>query len=364
MGIRSHGTWAPMHEDVHDHAKTLRLAKTLVDLGVPEEWASDVVVGQLHRLACWCLRDSASGRVGHLTPLRFAQVVRWPHIRTANRLWDAWMDSGFVDDARTEGAMLHEFEEYFWHVLRKRSGDGPAPSRRPSGARPAPVRRNSGDGPAPFGRLAQGRARASPEIGNRTHTQTGPGVCEKITKSDEPERAEPPSETPPDDATLSSRAQDFADEPDERLLAAWNAARAAKGLPPDLDGPKVREAWTALLTAVESDEELALATIAAYYALTDSYVCESGYSVSVFPFRVAPCVAKARESIDRRRRSNRTAQVASEPGEVPLGAGEAKARMATLPWKRGAKSEEDVAAENRRRAEAAERVRAEVAGGA
>lgn len=175
--MATHGTYAKWHEDVHDHPKTLRLAAELVALGVPEPYATDVVTGQLHRLACWCLRDGRSGDVGHLTALRFAQIVRWDDKRTAPRVHEAWMRSGFIDPATSdEPARLHAFEDYFAEVLRHRNKRAPKPANdgasdtQCAGETRATPGRNAGDA-----RATPGKARAEPGR-SAGETRAAPGI--------------------------------------------------------------------------------------------------------------------------------------------------------------------------------------------
>ena len=83
---RRGGTWARLDESVHTHEKTLALAADLEEIGVPQEYAVDVAVSQLHRLICWCIRNSDTGRIGHLPPSVFALVVGWKNQSLADRL--------------------------------------------------------------------------------------------------------------------------------------------------------------------------------------------------------------------------------------------------------------------------------------
>ena len=115
-----HGTWVKLHEDIHSHPKTIGLADAYIDnLNVPPDWAEEIVVSHLHRLACWCLRESETGSITHLQPRHFARILAWPNARSAPRLLEVWRQSGFIDIDRN-GARLHDFEEFAKDVLRKR----------------------------------------------------------------------------------------------------------------------------------------------------------------------------------------------------------------------------------------------------
>lgn len=292
MGSRRHGTWCQMHEDVHDHEKTLRLAASLVRLGVPEAWASDVAVAQLHRLACWAARDGNTGRVGHLTDTRFAQVVRWPR-GAPPKLRAAWRDSLFFDEPGTPNERIHDFGDYFWHILRKRKeiddaapqepppDEKPAPDGRPNGAATAQERRPSGDGSAPSHAGARDRAgtRAfrkseSPDTGTHTHTDLeavagsadARGVC----------------------------AEDDAPDGDAALLAAWNAGRRSRHLAPQQCFPDHEAAFRSLRDATGGDAQLARAVIAEFFRQSDQFISDAGWSVKVFPHRLDAALVEAR----------------------------------------------------------------------
>ncbi len=120
MGSRAHGTWARLYADVWDHPKTEALARALRALGVPSRWASDVAVGQLHRLACRLADTTDDGRLGHLAPQAFGRLIGWTDHRKADAVHAAWMSSGFIDDPDTEHAKLHGFDEMFGLLVRKR----------------------------------------------------------------------------------------------------------------------------------------------------------------------------------------------------------------------------------------------------
>ena len=117
---RRGGTWARVDESVHTHPKSLALADELQKLGVPQEYAGDVVVSQLHRLICWCLRNSETGRVGHLPCHTFALILGWQNPALASELHSAWMSSGFIDWGGQDRARLHDFEAYASPILRHR----------------------------------------------------------------------------------------------------------------------------------------------------------------------------------------------------------------------------------------------------
>jgi hypothetical protein len=116
------GTWARLDESLHAHPKTLALAAELAPLMGEggDLWAADVVVAQLHRLLCWCSRESDSGRIGHLTARKFASILEWPCPRSETLLLSAWHQSGFVDWGGLGRARVHDFELYAHPLLADR----------------------------------------------------------------------------------------------------------------------------------------------------------------------------------------------------------------------------------------------------
>ena len=116
------GTWVPMGESLHAHPKTLALADELAPLmgAGGDRWAADVVVAQLHRLLCWCYRESETGRIGHLTARKFASILEWPCPGSETLLLSAWHQSGFVDWGGLGRARVHDFELYAHHLLADR----------------------------------------------------------------------------------------------------------------------------------------------------------------------------------------------------------------------------------------------------
>ncbi len=175
MGSRGHGTYAKLFEDVWYHPKTLALAKAFGErLKVPERWARQEVVHQLHLVLCWCLRESDSGEIGHLTPEMFARVVDWDDRKTSAILHEMWISSGFFD--KSGGSVrVHNWDMNMTEALRKRrqrSGQCPDGGRTESaesgdpmsGQRPDNVRTTSAPSPD---NVATSRARSETEDGRR-----------------------------------------------------------------------------------------------------------------------------------------------------------------------------------------------------
>lgn len=315
---RSHGTWAQWFEDVHDHPKTMKLAAALVKLGVPEEWATDAATGALHRLACWALRDNEAGVVGHLTPLRFAQIARWPWLKRAQEFWQAFMDSGFIDDTGTARAAIHDFDEYFWHVLRFREQ-----CTRPARATHVQDTSTPRGETVPRTRRKRAHARAAPDTGI---LHTPPPLSQPP----------PPTGSPPDGGSVcvsELRGEQPGDRPpDDVFQAAWNRARAKRRIPPEPAGAAHLEAWSRLLAAADGDLEIGEETIEAYVTDRDPKLAETWWSINVFPHRLSGLVAAVRKRRDDAAACRAAAAQAEEERvqNPPATPEEAQAAMAKL----------------------------------
>ena len=131
MGMKGHGTYAKLWQDVWRHPKTFRLARSIAALGYPERAAKREAVGQLHELLCWCIAESDDGQIAHLPPAEFARVVGWDDPRRAPQLLEAWKDSGFLDVVGPDDIRVHDFTDAAKELLYKRA------LRRPDGGQDA-----------------------------------------------------------------------------------------------------------------------------------------------------------------------------------------------------------------------------------
>lgn len=161
---RGHGTWSKVYDGIDDHPKTRAAAAVLaIELGLSEDYAAAVVVRAVGRLMRWAIRESDSGRTGHLSDFALT-LVGWPAgvapggpmfgradagaLRRALRAVPEGYDRGFLYDwgvrpGRAGVEFLHEFHFYAWDALKGRSHyrgsaladfrDGPA-GNRPSSA--------------------------------------------------------------------------------------------------------------------------------------------------------------------------------------------------------------------------------------
>lgn len=196
---RRGGTWARVDESIHLHEKTLGLATALEGLGVPAEWSTDVAVAQVHRLACWCLRESESGRIGHLNARALAAVLQWPDPTSAPALLSAWHDSGFVDYGGTARARLHDFWDYAAGLLKDRE-------RKRSARSPRNVPGQSDAAPRTRARASESGSR-KPEDTPHTPPPGGEGegvAAQADLPAIDPQSADPPEPDPvaPDPRTL------------------------------------------------------------------------------------------------------------------------------------------------------------------
>ncbi len=210
MGSRAHGTWARLYADVWSHPKTMALAKGLESLGVPSRWSVDVAVGQLHRLACGLADSTDDGKLGHLAPQAFCNLIGWSDHRKADAVLAAWMSSGFIDEPWTSVAGLHDFHEMFAELIRKRESRRAAKSRTTAGQRP------------PDGRTKSARR---PDNGRTTAAETLSLSHPPLFSPSHSPSISPPAPSPsshsdlPTVGRLSARADDTASA--DWLAEAW-----------------------------------------------------------------------------------------------------------------------------------------------
>lgn len=122
---KTRGTWIKLHEDIHRHPKTIAFADHLANGcsqfgALPAPFRRAWCAAAIHKLACWCLRESDEGRLDHLHEDLLSGLVEFPYVEQASALWSALLASGFVDQHECGAVTLHEFEAYAKEVLRKR----------------------------------------------------------------------------------------------------------------------------------------------------------------------------------------------------------------------------------------------------
>lgn len=142
MRRRPTGAHARVYESIDDHPKT-RAAAAVLAAGVPglsEDLAAAVIVRAVRRLVCWAIRESDTGRTGHLSDGALARVA-WPGaVSPGGALWGA-VDVGVLRRAlravpegyevgflftwgRGKGRQgvehIHEFQAHAWHALKDR----------------------------------------------------------------------------------------------------------------------------------------------------------------------------------------------------------------------------------------------------
>lgn len=377
MGTRGHGTYAKVYRDIWTHPKTFRLASGLqAKLRVDGRWAVHVAVGQFHQLLCWCLAEQDDGQLGHLPPLAFARIVGWDEPISAEVLWRVWLESGFLDVHGPGDVVVHDLHEAAAELFRKR-----ALRRRPDGSRP-PIGRppkprpeatddpeppagsgepvpephdgdpvNTGGSRAEVGRKAEASARAfgsGSGSGNGTHTpRASPApsanhadgcVCEESEKTERPGK---PNRRPQDRRSLPE-VQPHEDERLAQTWAEWLRGSAQRGLPQPRWSDDHRTAFDDLLDKAGENVTLACAAVKLYFAWTDPFLRDAGWSIKVFPHRVSALLVRANESIEKAERDRRAreavAKAAAEAqAEPPADPARVKAIVASI--KRGGVSE-------------------------
>lgn len=251
-----HGTYVPLYIDVWTHPKTLALANAIGQLGYPRRAVRREAVGQLHELVGWALDQSNGGRLDHLTPDLFARIVGWDDPRKANRLWDAWLASGFLDQLPDGRIFIHEFEDFAAPLLAKRADaqrkrdayrrmrgeESPRNLRGETPEKGAEVaRRNDGDRPG-ISTLSRARPdRTVPDIPpNPPEGGAHPGPPEgRVSDAQSARRPKPEPDPPPDPDPPHKDAPDPAEL--RRVLAELRV--------PDAPGPALDAVAAAIVRA-------------------------------------------------------------------------------------------------------------------
>ena len=140
-GPRRQPTYAPWHENLPTHPKTLVAAAVLSRAtGISADYANAVVCRAVPALVCYLIRESDDGRTDHLTDGKIVQVA-WPSAaEPGGLLWgsedlgvlrrallatpDGYKCGFLMQTSRGRGKRrverLHEFHAYAWAILRKR----------------------------------------------------------------------------------------------------------------------------------------------------------------------------------------------------------------------------------------------------
>lgn len=125
---RHNGSWSKHYMGIWDHPKTLAAARELQAAGVPQEYASHVIVCALMRLAAWALHNGDTGETSGLTDAKLCSVAWGESVesrrfgnpaRTGAVLRRILRTAGFLEDIRgVEG--IHDFQEVYLELLNKR----------------------------------------------------------------------------------------------------------------------------------------------------------------------------------------------------------------------------------------------------
>lgn len=232
---RHNGIWSKLHEPIWDHAKTHRAASVLTSAGVPAEYAHQVVVGALHRLTCWALRDGDTGCTGAVSAAKLA-VLAWPEsaeskrfgspAKTGQLLREALVAGGFLEGTGANEA-IHDFIDHCRDILgdrsRKRQKDQERDAAKATLAASIPGKVG--------GRSADGRPTVGGQSGGipRREAEAAEEAAAAASPLPQPAAAESPAADPPDPlaARLAERLR--WGKPD--TVAAMLAELRAEGTP-------------------------------------------------------------------------------------------------------------------------------------
>ena len=102
--------WIESHEDVGQHPKTRRLARSL-QVSIP------TAVGYLHLLWHWALKYAEDGNLERFTREDIADGAMWTD--AAETFVLALTQSGFLDETPT-GLLVHDWNEYAGRLVQRR----------------------------------------------------------------------------------------------------------------------------------------------------------------------------------------------------------------------------------------------------
>lgn len=108
-----------------------------------------------------------------------------------------------------------------------------------------------------------------------------------------------PRPEPPDDAPEYPEEDRLPAIPDDALLAAWNAGRAKRRLPPIPLTDPLRDVFGVLRQAAGDDERVAAEVVAEYFRQDDAVVTTAGWNWRLFPHRIEGCLSEARRRVAR-----------------------------------------------------------------
>jgi hypothetical protein len=103
--------WIESHEELGQHPKTKRLARTL-QVSLP------AAVGYLQFLWWWALKYAPSGNLSRYTPEDIADAICWEG--DAQQAVDALVSSGFIDDGGDGTLTIHDWYEYAGRLIEQR----------------------------------------------------------------------------------------------------------------------------------------------------------------------------------------------------------------------------------------------------
>ena len=265
MARRPRGTFVKVYPDIDDDERTASIVKVLVgELGVPQAFAPDLVVGQWRRLAHWLVEVRGCGQIGRISARAFAHVVRWDDLATADALLRAWSRSGFIDKPDSETASFADFRDCFAELIRKRASRGQKP-------------RNSG------------RTRPS----DRTDTSGTPDGHVRLTRG----RSESESESVPTEHVVSPNGQPTSPPcPTQALIAHWIAKEKESGVQPHGSYAIHGRTFKTLWSACGNDPIIAGKAVAAFFADESPFTVAQGHSIREFSRTIEKWVKASRDT--------------------------------------------------------------------
>jgi hypothetical protein len=171
----SHSLYTVFHESTPECPDMAALVEELEALGMPRRWPQAAwVIPPLLNL--YCLRNSESGDVSHLSAERIAEIVRWPLRGKAQRLVDALVRTGFLERNGDGKTTVHNFTWYNRRILSERA------RKRKGGALAAHAELVEETACLFGGKGAEGGAESAPQVRGKGAEDSAPGGAESARK--------------------------------------------------------------------------------------------------------------------------------------------------------------------------------------
>jgi hypothetical protein len=178
---RHNGIFAPLHQEVWGHPKTIRAARVVSETcGFPVGFARVSVVAAIHRLTCWAFARGDTGSIADLTDFDLAREAA-PELmmegppsgcEVGKVLRSALREAGFIESVDGD-ERIHDFQEHMAKALA---------SRR-NGSRGGRPRKNPQDNPQVSSRLPLAKTQEEEEELKKTPTPLKKGGVTKAQVS-------------------------------------------------------------------------------------------------------------------------------------------------------------------------------------